>query len=396
MATNKFINKITGDKAELTLHGEVGYEIDGIRLAAEIDSLIEANIKEITLRINSGGGSVVNGYSIVSSLYVAKSNGIIVKTINEGLCGSMAGIIFLCGSTGHRKMLDFSLLMLHEPTIFGESLDETKDEKIKHALIAFRDSLVKIVTNATGKTKEEIEQIFKAETWFNAKDAVNQGFADSIEKTNAKLSINKNMTTEEIISRVAAFHNVKNKNMEDLKAINSHLGLSEDAVGSSTLSEIKKIQDSVAVATKNLKEKTEAITALEAEKATLTAKVTELEKEAAVVAEAKKTETKHQVELAIETAIGSGKIDETKKESLVETFAENLTGLTELLASLKEVHPVSINNQIKNAAPATSESRRNWTMDDYIDKGFEGELKKTNPKLHQELMDKWEVKTTVN
>src|SRR3990167_4153770 len=265
MATNKFINKITGDKAELTLHGEVGYEIDGIRLAAEIDSLIEANIKEITLRINSGGGSVVNGYSIVSSLYVAKSNGIIVKTINEGLCGSMAGIIFLCGSTGHRKMLDFSLLMLHEPTIFGESLDETKDEKIKHALIAFRDSLVKIVTNATGKTKEEIEQIFKAETWFNAKDAVNQGFADSIEKTNAKLSINKNMTTEEIISRVAAFHNVKNKNMEDLKAINSHLGLSEDAVGSSTLSEIKKIQDSVAVATKNLKEKTEAITALEAE-----------------------------------------------------------------------------------------------------------------------------------
>ena len=81
MATHKFINKITGDKAELTLHGEVGYEIDGIRLAAEIDSLIEANIKEITLRINSGGGSVVNGYSIVSSLYVAKSNGIIVKTI---------------------------------------------------------------------------------------------------------------------------------------------------------------------------------------------------------------------------------------------------------------------------------------------------------------------------
>ena len=76
------------------LFGAIGSEINGNAFAEQIKYLEEIGVEELTIRINSPGGSVFEGMSIVSAIRASKMD---ITLINEGVAASMAGIILACG-----------------------------------------------------------------------------------------------------------------------------------------------------------------------------------------------------------------------------------------------------------------------------------------------------------
>ena len=72
---DKFLN-VRGESAELLLHGIVGKEINGTEIANKLKALKDLGVKHVKERINSIGGSIISGYSIVSANLDLTASGI--------------------------------------------------------------------------------------------------------------------------------------------------------------------------------------------------------------------------------------------------------------------------------------------------------------------------------
>jgi len=362
------INK-SDDSADVFLFGGIGDKIDGDFVAEEIRRL-DNQVSTINVKINSGGGSIISGFSIISAILNAEA---FINTYNEGIAASMAGVILLTGDKIF--MSDFSRLMLHEPSFLGETIDTTKDEKIKNTLIALKGSLSTIIQNRTGKKEGEVDKILADETWFTAKQAKKQGFIDEIVRTKRK--IKNDMTADEIINRVAAeyinkFNNNETKN--DMELICNHLELNKDSDQAAVLNKIKEIQkDKASVITNlntSLDTEKETVATLTEEKAVLETEKKELQNKL-VGFEAKEVESnKENAKRVVEEAITAGKFDEKQKESLIAKAEADLEGFKSLIAAIPEV-PANIIAQLTAKGDAV-EGREKWTIRDWEKKDSKG------------------------
>ena len=149
---------------------ENGDGIKGSEFARELYELDNLGKKSCEIRINSGGGSVMEGYDIFSAMLQTKMK---CDTVNVGVCASMSAIIFQAGRK--RTMMDYSLLMFHNP--FNE------DGSVDSGLIKIKESLVQMVVNKCKKDKYEVANIFQATTWLNADESLSNNFCDVIESS---------------------------------------------------------------------------------------------------------------------------------------------------------------------------------------------------------------------
>lgn len=132
---------------------------------------------EITLYINSPGGSVADGlalYDIMQNLSCP------IHTICMGTAASFGAILFLSGDK--REILPHSKIMIHDPLIAGSGL--TGSATLLHtqidSLMETREILANIIVKHTKKTIEEIYEKTATDTWFNATQAIEFGLADNI------------------------------------------------------------------------------------------------------------------------------------------------------------------------------------------------------------------------
>ena len=136
---------------------------------------------EITIRINSLGGSVQDGLALYDAIMLAKSP---VRTVCIGTCASMGALIFLAGDK--REMMEHGRIMIHDPAFGGEaSISGLKPHEVKARLEDLnkcKESLVKIIAERTGKEVEEIREITKTDTFYDADEAVDFGIATEILK----------------------------------------------------------------------------------------------------------------------------------------------------------------------------------------------------------------------
>lgn len=140
---------------------------------------------EISVRINSPGGSVWDGLAIHSLLETRKAQ---VETHVDGLAASIASVIALAGRK--TTIAPSALYMVHNPWggIVGnaEQMRKYADDLDKHA-----QSLIGIYARKTSKTEEQIKNLMDAETWFTGDEAKAAGFADELNQTtDAQASIN--------------------------------------------------------------------------------------------------------------------------------------------------------------------------------------------------------------
>ncbi len=137
--------------------------------------------KEITLYINSPGGSVSDGLAVYDVMRLLDAP---VRTVCMGTCASMGAIIFLAGAK--REMMEHGKIMVHDPA-FGGSHDigGKKPHQIQPELDDLnrcRESLARIISERTGRTLEEVYEVTVNDTYFSAEEAVEFGLATDIIK----------------------------------------------------------------------------------------------------------------------------------------------------------------------------------------------------------------------
>lgn len=174
--TPKFYALEQSDNGEATIHlyDEVGAFGSGSKeFLADLGKL---DGQHIHLRINSPGGSVVEGTAIYNALRRHKG-GLTVHI--DALAASMASVIAMAGAPVY--IADNALLMIHNPwTVSMGDSDQLRREA--DLLDKLKDSLRNAYVRKTGMEADRIAEMMDQETWLDAVEAVALGFADAIEE----------------------------------------------------------------------------------------------------------------------------------------------------------------------------------------------------------------------
>ena len=129
---------------------------------------------DITVWINSPGGDVFAAAQIYNMLMDYKGN-VTVKI--DGLAASAASVIAMAGTTV--QMSPVAMMMIHNPATIAIG-DSSEMRKAIEMLDEVKESIMNAYEIKTGLSRSRISHLMNAESWFNAKKAVELGFADEI------------------------------------------------------------------------------------------------------------------------------------------------------------------------------------------------------------------------
>jgi ATP-dependent Clp protease protease subunit len=161
-----------------------------IFLSSDIDdyicNLIKAQLlyldsesdEDISIYIDSGGGSVYSGLGLLDVMDYVKSD---IITVNTGLAASMAAVILCSGSKGKRKALKRSRTMIHQPLTYGGWVQQASEVEIEaKELNSIKKELYEIISEKTGQSYDRVYKDGDRDYWMNAQDAKKYGMIDDI------------------------------------------------------------------------------------------------------------------------------------------------------------------------------------------------------------------------
>jgi ATP-dependent Clp protease protease subunit len=132
--------------------------------------------RDITMFINSPGGSVIAGMGIYDTMQYVTPD---VATICTGLAASMGAVLLCAGKDGKRTCLPHSRVMIHQPS--GGMQGQFTDMEISYKLIKqLRNELYEIMAKHTGKKFEDIEKDSDRDNWMTATEAKEYGLVDEV------------------------------------------------------------------------------------------------------------------------------------------------------------------------------------------------------------------------
>ena len=132
--------------------------------------------KDISLYVNSPGGSVTAGLAIIDTMNHIKND---VSTVCVGIAASMGAVILSAGKKGKRFMLPNAEVMIHQPLggVEGQATDIAITAK---HILKTKERLNKILSENTGKTLTEIEKDVDRDFFMNAEEAKKYGIVDKV------------------------------------------------------------------------------------------------------------------------------------------------------------------------------------------------------------------------
>ena len=132
--------------------------------------------KDISLYINSPGGSVTAGMSIFDTMQYIKCD---VSTICMGMAASMGAFLLTAGAKGKRYSLPNSEIMIHQP-LGGAKGQATEIEIAAKHILQTKEKLNKILSERTGQPYEQIVKDTERDNWMTAEEALKYGLIDNI------------------------------------------------------------------------------------------------------------------------------------------------------------------------------------------------------------------------
>ena len=134
--------------------------------------------KEISLYINSPGGSITDGMAIVDTINYIKCP---VTTICVGMAASMGAVLLASGAKGKRFATPNAEILIHQPLICGGISGQATEIKI-HAdhMVRTREKLNKLLSERTGQSLETIERDTERDNYMTAQEALEYGLIDGI------------------------------------------------------------------------------------------------------------------------------------------------------------------------------------------------------------------------
>lgn len=158
---------------EILLYGIIGDACDGLQSAWIVDR-IQHSPEDITVRVNSLGGLLFEGFAIYSALKASPRN---VTIIIDGVAGSIASVIAMAGD--RIIMAENAVMMIHKPSD-GTYGDANELRSVADRLDFLQRQLVQIYAARTGMSEDELNPLLDAETWMSAQEALAMNFIDEI------------------------------------------------------------------------------------------------------------------------------------------------------------------------------------------------------------------------
>lgn len=132
--------------------------------------------KDISLYINSPGGSVSAGFAIYDTMQYIKCD---VSTICMGMAASMGAFLLSSGAKGKRIALPNSTIMIHQP-LGGAQGQATEIKIVADHILKTREKLNKILSENTGKSIEQIALDTERDNYLSAQEAMDYGLVDKV------------------------------------------------------------------------------------------------------------------------------------------------------------------------------------------------------------------------
>lgn len=145
-------------------------------VVAQLLYLDSINHDDISLYINSPGGSITAGMAIYDTMNFIKSD---VSTICIGMCASMAAFLLSSGKKGKRFALPNSEVMIHQP-LGGAQGQATEIKIAAERIIKLKNKLNELLSKQTGKDIKTIEQDTERDHFLSASEALEYGLIDKV------------------------------------------------------------------------------------------------------------------------------------------------------------------------------------------------------------------------
>ena len=238
MMNNKFYQFFKdGNSASIKIYGDIvddvlySNEVSAISFTEELENL--GTVDNINVYINSYGGSVSAGLAIYNQL---KNHSAKVTTYCDGFACSIASVIFMAGDD--RVMNEGSILMIHEPWCYTMGNADELQKQIE-SLRKLSQLSVDIYSNTTGIENNKIAEMMKAETWITPKEALELGFATTINGSNESSLITQSVK-ESLIKMIMKANKENNEvlKMEEKNIIENQ----QDEIVEETIEEVNEVE----------------------------------------------------------------------------------------------------------------------------------------------------------
>ena len=143
---------------------------------AQLMFLDNVDVRDIIMHIDSPGGSVKSGFSIVDVMNYVSSD---ISTINTGMAASMGSILLGNGTKGKRYSLKHSKVMLHQ--VSSGASGHVEDLKISLAeALKYNDLLFQMLADFCDKDKEQVLKDCNRDNWLTSQEALDYGIIDGV------------------------------------------------------------------------------------------------------------------------------------------------------------------------------------------------------------------------
>lgn len=159
----------------ILLSGEINDDVSN-SIVAQLLYLDSINHDDITIYINSPGGSITSGFAIYDTMNFVKSD---VSTVCVGLAASMGAFLLTCGKKGKRYALPNSEVMIHQP-LGGVSGQATEIKIVAEHILKLKSKLNKLIALKTGQKLDKVEQDTERDNFMDADEALKYGLIDKI------------------------------------------------------------------------------------------------------------------------------------------------------------------------------------------------------------------------
>lgn len=133
---------------------------------------------DISLYINSPGGSVTAGLGILDTMHFVPPK---ISTYIIGQAASMGSVIAAAGAKGQRYTLPYSRNLMHQPLISGVIEGQATDLEIEaREMLRIRDIIYQIYADSSGQTFETISDDCERNKWLDSKEMIEYGLCDKI------------------------------------------------------------------------------------------------------------------------------------------------------------------------------------------------------------------------
>ena len=340
------VNEGGKDKMVMLLFGVIGDMLNGDVFANEMKRAFDSGVRNFDLKINSNGGSTVQGNSIIAMMDYINENGGIFSGENVGNAYSKAAEILSSCAKGHRKARFYSSAMIHNP--FPKSGE--MNPELKKLTDETKNSIVSRLAVNTSQDPIIVSKWMDSTTFFNAEKQKEFGLVDEI---TGKFDQTQNAKIESILddydrmSACAELYNQSVKTSQKKISMNEEvynlLGLVPEASGIAVAQAIRKVQEennSIPEIKNELKTTKAALDLLKAENESL-----------------KQSVISDRVDAMVNEAVTKGQIQENHAQMWKDAANANFDSTKKLIEGLTPV-VASVNSQLdgKGKDPVGSSS----------------------------------------